>query len=312
MEIKKLINNGLIFILVFLLIYFPSLIFVCKIKYKEKPIIYRTSDIYALKGGGSYQKFKEFNSNEKYDVIVIGSSHAYRCYDPRNFKKAGFNMFNLGTSAQTPLNSYVIAKNYITHNNCKLAILDIYDGVFHNTGFESSSDLIQNISSDKAALELALSYKNPQIVNMIALRLINANSPVMYKDILYIGNGYSEKKDTLKYSLPFEEYENRYLPSDLQVDYLEKLIRYFKENNIALIMVTVPFPKEKIKEQHRIYAKIFNDLAKKYSITYLDYSFNTSFDSQIDFYDAHHLNQRGVNLFNKILFEDLQKLNLNL
>ncbi len=310
MEIKKIIYNGLVFLLLFSLIYFPSLVLVCKLNFKKKPLIYRTSDIYTLKGGNSYQKFKEFNKEKKYDIIVIGSSHAYRGYDPRNFKKAGISVFNLGTSAQTPLNSYIIAKNYVTASNCKLVILDVYDGAFHNNGFESSSDLIQNLSSNKAAFEMATTYNNPQVINMYALRLINQNSPVIYTDSLYVGNGFSEKRDTLKYSLPFDEYENRYLPNELQIDYLEKLLSYFNSNNIPVIMVTVPFPKEKIKEQHKIYSKIFNDLALKHHVRYLDYSFNTNFNSQTHFYDSHHLNQTGVDLFNSILLQDFKKMKI--
>ncbi len=310
MQAKRLLKSGLVFLLVFAVLYFPALVFMCKVNFKSKPLIYKTSDIYTLKGGNSYRKFKEFDKNAKCDLIVVGSSHAYRGYDPRNFSSAGISMFNLGTSAQTPLNSYIITKNYVTNGNCKLVILDVYDGAFHNNGFESSSDLIQNISSNKAAFEMATSYKNPQILNMLALRFINSSSPVLYQDSLYKGCGYSEKRDTLKYSLPFDEYENRYLPSDVQIEYLEKLLQYFTTNNIPVIMVTVPFPKEKIVEQHIIYSKIFTEMALKYKVQYLDYSFNNNFNSKTHFYDSHHLNQSGVNLFNKIFLDDLDKMDI--
>ncbi len=310
MKTKKIVVNGLLFLVMFSLIYFPALVFVCKVNYKGKPLIYRTSDIYTLKGGNTFQKFKEFDKNIKYDIIVVGSSEAYRGYDPRNFKKSGITIFNLGTSAQTPLNSYIISKQYITSSNCKLVVLDVYDGAFHNNGFESSSDLIQNLSSDVAAIEMASSYKNPQIINMLALRFVNSGRPIMYRDSLYVGNGFSERRDTLKYSLPFDEYENRYLPNEVQIDYLEKLLNYFNSNHIPVVMVTVPFPKEKIKEQHFVYKKIFTDLSSKYNVPYLDYAFNNYFNSQTHFYDSHHLNQAGVDLFNKIFLEDLNKRNI--
>ena len=310
MQIRKLIKSGLLFLLVFSLIYFPFLIFVCKLNLKNKPLIFRTADIYTLKGGNSFQKFKDFDKNKNYDVLVIGSSHAYRGYDPRNFKNAGIDMFNLGTSAQTPLNTYFVAKNYITPQNCKMVILDLYDGSFHDNGFESSSDLIQNISSNKAAIEMAASFKNPQIINMLALRFLNLGGPPFYYDSLYTGNGFSQKRDTLRYSLPFESYESRYLPSEIQAYYLEKLLQFFESNHIPIIMVTVPFPKERIKAQHEIYRKVFEGMAEKYHVKYLDYSFNTNFNSQAHFYDSHHLNQTGVDLFNKILLEDLERMKI--
>ena len=37
------------------------------------------------------------------DVLVLGSSHAYRGFDPRIFKKAGIKLFNFGSSGQTLL-----------------------------------------------------------------------------------------------------------------------------------------------------------------------------------------------------------------
>ena len=309
MELKKIIFSGLKFLLLVLVLYLSSLFVLSKVKSKGKPIIFKTADIYKVKGGNSYQKFKEFNLSTSYDIIVIGSSHAYRGYDPRNFKRLGLNMFNLGSSSQSPLNTFYIVNNYITPKSCKLVIFDLYDGAFNNNGFESSSDLIQNISSTKAALQMATCYTNPQIANMLGLRFFNQNSPPSYFDSSYIGNGYNEKFDTLKYSLPFQDYENQYLPSTLQIEYLDKILQYFKDKNIPIITTTTPVPKEKSRYEHDRYSKIFLDLSNKYNIKYLDYSFNSNFNSEQHFYDSHHLNQLGVDLYNKILIDDLRKLN---
>ena len=309
MESKKIFIRGLIFIGILLVIYFPSVVLMSKLKYKGKPLICRTADIYKLKGGNTYQKFKEFNKDKRYDIIVIGSSQAYRGYDPRNFKKEGLNIFNLGTSGQSPLNSFVIAKNYITSQNCSLVLFDVYDGIFNGTGFESTSDLIQNLSSGKAAIEMASKNNNPQVLNMLALRILNSNSPPTFIDSSYVAGGFTQKNDTLRYSLPFEEYESYYAPSPDQIEYFEKTLQYFKEKNIPVILTSLPFPKEKSKKEHYKYAQIFDSAAKKFGIKYLDYSFNTDFDSELHFFDSHHLNQSGVNLFNEILLKDLHKMN---
>ena len=221
MERKKFIVNGFYFLIVSALIYFTLVTAMCKISYDGKPAIYRIADVYKLKGGNSFQKFQEFDKDKKYDIIVIGSSHANSSYDPRSFQKAGLSMYNLGTSGQTPFNTYYIAKNYITNDNCKMVLFDIYDGIFNSNGFESSSDLIQNISSNKTAIEIAGGFTNPQVINMLALRFINSNSEPSFWDSTYVKNGYSENNDTIKYSLPFDEYENRNTPSASQIKYLE-------------------------------------------------------------------------------------------
>ncbi len=310
MKSQEFIKNGFYFLIVSVLINFTLLTLMCKMSYDGKPAIYRTADVYKLKGGNSFQKFQEFDKDKKYDIIIIGSSHANSSYDPRNFQKAGLGMYNLGTSGQTPLNTYFVAKNYIKSDNCKMVLFDIYDGIFNSNGFESSSDLIQNISSNKAAIEIAGGFTNPQVINMLALRFINSNSEPAFLDSTYVKNGYSENNDTIKYSLPFDEYENRNTPSTSQIKYLEKTIKYLQEKNIKVVLTSIPLPKEISKSEHKKLAELISEIAKKYSINYLDYSFNSNFDTELNFYDSHNLNQDGVNLYNKILLQDLRKMNL--
>jgi hypothetical protein len=53
--------------------------------------------------GHMFTRNKELNSLDSIDILVIGSSHVYRGFDPRFFSKKGIRLFNLGSSAQTPL-----------------------------------------------------------------------------------------------------------------------------------------------------------------------------------------------------------------
>src|SRR5207302_4229078 len=98
---------------------------------------------------------------------------AYQGYDPRIFQEFAFKTYNLGTSDQKLMCSYFLIKNYINHNNCKLVMFDLYDRVFSQSNIESHSDMIQNIPSDKAALEIAYASKDLRAINMFTLRLFN-------------------------------------------------------------------------------------------------------------------------------------------
>ncbi|MBL7882702.1 MAG: hypothetical protein JNL69_01430 [Bacteroidia bacterium] len=266
------------------------------------------SEVITWKGGNSYQKFKDFDANAKYDIVVLGSSHAYRGYDPRIFKKYGLTLFNLGTSGQSIFNSYYIAKNYIAKNNCDLVLLDIYDGALASDGIESCADLIQNISSDKAAFQMGLHLKNPGAINMLTVRMLNTNSSPMYIDSFYVFNGYSEKRDsvlnTAKYSYTADLKVN-----PIQLAYLEDLLLYFKQSSINVLMVTHPTPKESNNGNHDQFNEMVSMLSKKYTIPYWDYSYSVVLDTKKDYYDSHHLNQSGVNKFDSVLINDLIKNN---
>jgi hypothetical protein len=309
MEVKKFVYNGLLFLTISLSVFLLLFYTLFRIKKGNTSIIYRTSEIYYWKGGNTYQKFRDFDTNQIFDACVIGSSHAYRGYDPRNFKKHGLKVFNLGSSAQTPLNSYWIIRNYI-HSNCKLMIIDVDDGALSTDGFEASADLIQNISSDKAALQMATCYDNPQILNMMLLRKLNVNQPPAYVDSFYVGNGFSENRDSIKVNLPAENYYSFYHPNEKQLDYLEKIILDLQSKHISIIIVTHPSPKERSKAVHEQYLRILNPLFKKHGVLYLDYSFEHDFDSHNYFFDSNHLNQTGVNAFNEILIRDLKNKKL--
>ena len=52
----------------------------------------------------SFPTFQEVRRHEDVDIVFVGSSHAYRSFDPRFFAREGLTTFNIGTRAQTPLN----------------------------------------------------------------------------------------------------------------------------------------------------------------------------------------------------------------
>ena len=47
------------------------------------------------------------------DLLFLGSSHTYRTFDPRFFDQFGWESFNLGSKAQSPLNTYYLVRSQI-------------------------------------------------------------------------------------------------------------------------------------------------------------------------------------------------------
>jgi hypothetical protein len=275
-----------------------------KVKFNNIPLVYRVSDVINWKGGDTFRKFNDFDKNKEYDVIVIGSSHAYRGYDPRFFKNGSINMFNLGTSAQSLLNTYYIAKHYITPSNCKLVIVDIYDGALSTDGLEATADLTQNITSTACAFKMGTAMKDPRVINMLTVRMLNSTAPPMYSDTNYVFNGFCENKDTLK-NYNKNAYNAKLNLKTFQMYYLEALLIDLKNQQIEVIAVTHPSPVESHNYNFFKNREIVSQLMKKYNIPYWDYS-SYALNTRTDFYDLHHLNQSGVEKFNALLIKDLK------
>ena len=77
--------------------------------------------------GHSLTRMREVKELSDIDVLIIGSSHAYRGIDPRIFKEKGLNTFNLGSSLQTPINTKILLKKYLDKLKPKLVIYVVYD-----------------------------------------------------------------------------------------------------------------------------------------------------------------------------------------
>jgi hypothetical protein len=305
-EVRKIFFRGSLFMIISAFVYIAVMFILVKIKFHDVPLVYRVSDVITFKGGNTFLKFKDFDKNAKYDVIVLGSSHAYRGYDPRIFKSKNLNMFNLGTSGQSLVNSFFIAKHYITAENCKLVLLDIYDAALSVDGMESTADLMQNLDFPQPALEMGLALKDPRVINMLTVRILKKNDPAMYLDSNYIVSGYSETIDSAGI-ISKSKYRDAEKINGLQLEYLQKLFDYFKKNRINVVVVSHPYPKEKSLENHLKYFVIVKQLCEEYNFRYMDYSFAHELDSRFNFYDANHLNQSGVEIFNKRLLDDLTK-----
>jgi len=76
------------------------------------------------------------------DILFLGSSHSYRGFNPQYF--SGYKTFNLGSSAQTPIQTNLLLKRYLHQLNPKTIVYEVYPISLSIDGVESSSDIIAN------------------------------------------------------------------------------------------------------------------------------------------------------------------------
>ena len=289
-------------------IYFFVFLILFSLKLGDTPLVYRTSDAYHWFGGDTYQRFSEFEKNKNFDVIILGSSHAYHGYDSRIFKASGINAFNLGSSGQSIFNTEIIARNFVNQKNCKLVVLDIYPGTFQTDGFESSSDLIANVSSNNAAIEIAKGQKDIRVINMLVLRFLSHKfSKPIYQDEHYVEGGYVIKKDSVKKDYNFEPYLSEYELTSKNLNALKKMLLYFNEQNIKCIVVNHPMPTDISPDKFDLFNKEIQAIVNLTGHEFKNFALGHNLDTKNHFYDHHHLNHAGVSIYNEQLISYLRE-----
>ncbi len=263
--------------------------------------------------GFTYSRLKEVKSKNKIDVLVLGNSHAYRGYDPRIFKKSGFELFNLGSSSQTPYQSRYLLEEYINALDPCVVIIETNPLYFALDGQESAFDILANEAYNFRLMKMTSkvncypSYLAHHFAFMNSILPADTISEprVIWNDA-YVNGGFVEKIDPLEFNnqFPFDAYsliEEQVEEFLAMTSFLRKIGQDYR---VVYAPVTIRFYEEYV---NRIDMKrVLEANGEKV----LDFNQYTELTDQDHFYDLHHLNQKGVIAFNERLIEELQ-LNCN-
>jgi hypothetical protein len=263
----------------------------------------------ALLSGHTSARLREAKYTKQIDVLFLGSSHAYRGFDTRIFKNAGVKSFNLGSSAQTPLQTQYLLSEYLDSLKPKLVIYEVYPITFTIDGVESSIDIISNEEVNEDLVSMAFQHKSIKVYNTLLLSAceqllgIKTRKPTEPKSDTYVEGGYVQGKikffkggSKKKKALPFD-YE--------QFEAFEENINELKKRNIEYVLVQAPYPRTTYDSFTNLDS--FDDKMNSYG-KYYNFNECMRLNDSLDFADYSHLNQNGVNAFNKSL---LDSLNLN-
>jgi hypothetical protein len=304
----RIIIQGLKFLATALLVYLVLFFTLTHTRLFGKQVIYRTNDYYQWKGGVAYAKFKEWAEGQRYDAVVIGSSHAYRGYDPRVFEARGYRMFNLGSSAQTPLSTYAILEECVTKDRTPLVIIDLYENSFDQEGIESVSDLTQNMSSDRAAFRLAASLHDLRGLNMFTLRMMNKNGPSMWADPDYKAAGSAIKADSTRKDVKYDVGRKLRL-NERQKECFVKCLDLCAERGIRVVLSTHCYPHQSDHVRHAAFAAFVDSVlatrGPDEDLRWLDFAYDHDLNDHDHFFDHNHLNAAGARIFNERLVDSL-------
>ena len=272
-----------------------------------------------LVGKNSQDRFREIDAYRNVDILFIGSSHCYRGFDPRIFERAGYRSFNMGSTSQSPLNSYYLAKAFVPRLRPSLTIIEVYLAPMMEDGLESTLDLIANAPNCSTLLPMAIATRDLRAVNALLvfalggrrsvdLRSSTPSSPQRQR---YIHGGYVERDETASLATRQKYSEMREMTGDLvpmQLAYLCELVELLRSSGSAVTFVSAPVPSYHPARYTR-YTSMRDSLralAHRQQVRLLDFDGQLDLDDYTHFFDDDHLNSAGVAIFNAALIERLR------
>jgi hypothetical protein len=267
-------------------------------------------------------RLREAQDVDKVDLLFVGSSHAYRGFDVREFEKEGYSSFNLGSTSQTPYNSYYLLKEYLPRMQPKVVVMDMYWRMLGHDATESTIDIVSNTRVQSTFMEMVARVKNGMVLNSLLINSILRTQTPLHKqqqqphpDELYIAGGFTQSllhQNTLSQEELLRLNVKQFVFSRRQQEYLKKIIALCQQHEVQLVWVATPVTPEyrSLVYNYADYLQAVSSLAQQHQIPFIDYNLRSELQLQTreDFYDKDHLTQQGVVKFNRLLLEDLSTL----
>jgi len=258
-------------------------------------------------------RIKELKNYGETDLLIVGSSRTYRGFDPRIFEQYGIRSFSLGSSAQTPMQTNILLKRYFDLIDPELVIFEVSPENLSSDGVESALDLIANDKNDLYTVSMALKLNNIKVYNTLIYGIfrdlfdLNKNfkeQPNREGDT-YVSGGFVENH--LIGDPESRNFESEIYFRDYQKSEFLKILDFLKAKEVPVILVRVPVTKYR-------YTKVINNLEIdnyfRSSGIYINGMDIVHLSDSLDFSDSHHMNQTGVEKFNRSLIDHLYQNNL--
>ncbi len=264
--------------------------------------------------GYSLTRYAEADTTGKMDVIFLGSSLTYRAYDVRIFGAEGLRAFNLGSSSQTPVQSEMLLKRFMDRMDPELVVIEVTPSNLSRDGVESALDLIANSRIDTHTWKMASEVGHLYTINALLYRTLRqaALGPLTATEVLhkapnkYIVRGYVEHDEGYKKHKAFKKGPERE-ELEFQEQALQRMVELLRSRNKAFVLVDPVVS--------RIYYQHYPDLdgfhAKMRSLgPFLEMNDYMDLNDSLHFYDTHHLEQSGVELYNAEFIKQVRALGL--
>jgi hypothetical protein len=276
------------------------------------PTYFKSNIRYRRCGGGHlFTRLNEVRQTKGTGVLFIGTSHCYRGFDTRIFGKAGYNSFNLGSSIQTALQTEMLLNRYLARLNPKFVVYEVNPVAFGSDGVESAVDVISNDSIYFDTFRMASKVNSMKAYNTLIYALYRQISGIgkdlkespMHNNDTYISGGFVETK--MVYFNGKETFTpTKYIFKEKQIESFDKVLSMLKQRNIPFILVQAPVTRGlyESKTNNPDFDSLMQTKGRYYNFNAL-----LRLNDTLDFYDNNHMNQNGVEKFNKALIDLMKK-----
>lgn len=266
-----------------------------------------------------------YNCEQNIDVLFLGSSHVFRCYDTTIADEIlGMKTYNAGSASQGMNTSYFLLKEICEYHDVKRVFLDTYYGIANIPENDSQvytvSDYMR-IGKNKTDLLLSngglttlfSGYITANRGSYNIVRNVRSNfspiddySSVSFENEEYRGEGFvysfetcdSEDDNIYKSYAGSHDLSAECPVSELYEEYLLKIIEYCKENNIELVLVNQPMPRKTTDYVlgYENYVNYIRAIADESGIMYLNFDLYKGDMglTMADYSDGGHLNGQGA------------------
>ncbi|MFD0965102.1 hypothetical protein [Pseudofulvibacter geojedonensis] len=274
----------------------------------------------------THKKFLKWNdiqnTENKYDIIFLGSSRGYCAYNPIIIDSiTNSNSYNMCTGSQNITESYYLLKEILEHQKPKVVFFDL----FYNS-IKSSPDYYHILSN---ARFLSTHNKLDLIINGFGFDgVVNYTFPLIsqkpyFKNSLL--NSFNDTVAVTKSNWTKGFLNSKEVVSDASIKNFSK-ISHFKdlkkekkqliyslnlianlcqESNVKFICLRAPYPNSRLqmsKETDLITTTLYQQACTELSIPFYDFNYldNTNYQDSY-FTDLHHMNTNGANAVSNVL-----------
>ena len=197
------------------------------------------------------------------DVLFTGDSEASNTFSPFQYwKEQGIASYNLGGSAQRLNDCYTVLEEVLKHQKPKILVLEPNTLFRKNAVYNKEDSVLMMAEQIFPVLHHHNIYKS---INL-GVNLLGATKENAYADQC---KGYYARVKIRPYQgsdqyMKTNKRETAIYPETM--NYFEKIVQLCKENQVELIMVSSPSPKNWSDERH----DVIQALCDNYGITYYD------------------------------------------
>lgn len=275
------------------------------------------NNIKFIRGGHGFlwSRLREAEITKDVDVLILGSSIAYRGIDTRAFDSLGLKAFNLGSSNQTPLQTEYLLNKHLERMNPSIVIWDVTPFTLNNSGYESYIDLVSNDGANWKLFHMIGKHKKYEGIHTLVYVWMKESLTNYYsfkeskfkKNDKYISGGFVEKNYSTS-NVEVLEDKKPLLLKEYQKESLENSLINLKIRGAKIFLITGPLNPivySNVANRDEING-YFKNIVKKYELLgFID--FNQIIGDKLDpiyhFTDPSHLNQIGVEIYNEKLIE---------